>query len=379
MNDSFTSNHLSTTTPPLTHSTGPHFYCADSTAVAAAVTYFDQASINQSFINNLCYFQQKEHLEHNLITVPHSLPLQPTTTTTANITYDFGLSPIAITTTTTTTTAPHNSLINSPKDKNASKQKVSLSDYLKRRRTTTDSSSRILTRENSVDSVSSLQAAELMSPGKEKLAEAEPITPATTEPITPVKVEPSDLFKPTISLESIESGKSKVNKMLTKLMANNDKISAQKKSVDLLQTRLAFLNNPKSAVSAVPVVQQQQKSEFEMSMTVTDYSAVSSPEINIMSSSMISLEETCRLETDKDSLVNIANVKPSGGTGLETGNSLFDHTEGSGSSTQARQLHLMTAVIAKDQPKSLSRSSSACSVLSNDSQKSGSSNQIQVI
>jgi len=297
-------------------------------------------------------------LEH-LLAVPSSqLALQLTTATTSCFE-----SPLSATTTPTAPVSPQ--VNNSPIEKtNASKHKVSLSDYLKRRKTTDNS--RVLTRENSVDSISSLHAADsTVSPEKEKLPETALVLSAepTAAAALGVQVESRDLFKPAAALESIESGKSKVNKVLTELMASNDKLAAQKKSIDLLETRLGFFNNAKIA----PVLRQQQAESPDLNL-MTDYSAVSSPEMNVMSSSRMSIEEpsSCQLDTT-----------------TATSKTLFEHIsskscspikkpEIDNSAASQEQAQPPVIVITKDQAKNVSRSSSASSLSSTDSSKKNS-------
>jgi len=230
----------------------------------------------------------------------------------------------------------------------------------------------VLTRENSVDSISSLHAADsTVSPEKEKLPEtasvlsAEPTAAAAAA--LGVQVESRDLFKPAAALESIESGKSKVNKVLTELMASNDKLNAQKKSIDLLETRLGFFNNAK--IAPVLLQQQQQQSESPDLNLMTDYSAVSSPEMNVMSSSRMSIEEpsSCQLDTT-----------------TAASKTLFEHISSESCSPIKKPEIDNSAAPSQEQTqppaivKTVSRSSSASSLSSTDSSSKKDSNTTSV-
>lgn len=196
--------------------------------------YFEQAStINQSILNSICYFQQEQtshglNIEKLPICVPSTIATYPSVESKCS-----------------NESLDQSAIISTPGTDIKKAKKVSLSEYLQRRKTEKankkflDSDGNVQTRDNSIESISS---------SVETTEKSESVTDKL-ESISD-KIVQNEPLKEELSLEKVESGKSKVNKVLTELMATNNKQGVGlNKSFDLFEKRSAF-NSMSSSINS---------------------------------------------------------------------------------------------------------------------------------
>lgn len=271
-------NHLTPSTPQLltpNQPAPPHFpYPSALDQQHQQQAFFDQQNllINQT----LCYLHQQQQQINNeingalnnnhveILSTPLScstsaVPLPATTITTLPL---LGHFPALDSPTSQAATPEQQHSPSSSQDANKNKsKKVSLTEYLQRKKNEKKaepkaSASRQNTRENSVDSASSEMTAMTevtTSMAENSVAESteeDNKSPAIVaqEPIKDIKVEENDSSLATFldkesTVEVVESGKSKVNQLLTSLMAKN-KQNQQQQQKKTTSNTFDFVSSP---------------------------------------------------------------------------------------------------------------------------------------